>query len=89
MLGRVAAVAVIRVDMGDLADLWPCLGGTDRGGDSISGLNISNAEDVLGIGVGDVEHEIGASVREDRQQAKLLGDRCKRRAVTARNDTGE
>ena len=89
VLGGVAPVAVVGMQMGDLARLRPGLRGADRRRDAVRRLDVGEAEGVFRLRNGLVEQEVGAAVDEDRQQAHFLGHRTERRRVAARNDAGE
>ncbi len=89
MLGRIAAVAVVRMDVRDLANVRPGLRHAHRGRDPVGRLDVGDTEYVLRIGIRLVEQEVGASVGEDRQHAKLFGHGAERRRVAARYDAGE
>ena len=89
MLGRVAPIAVVGMDMGDLADLRPRLRGADGGGDAVRGLDVGEAEGVFGLRHRLVEQEVGAAIDEDGQQLQLFGNRAERRGIAARDDAGE
>ena len=89
VLGGVAAVAVVRMQMRDLADMRPGLRRADRRRDAVRRLDVGEAEGVFRIGNGLVEQEVGAAVHEHGQQREFLGHRAERRGVAARDDAGE
>ncbi len=89
MIECIAAVAVVRMDVGELAHLRPGRRGADRTGDAVGRLDRRNPEDVFRLGDDLVEQEVRAPVSENGQQLKLLRHRTERRRVAARNDAGE
>ncbi len=76
VLGSIAPITVVRMDMGDLADVWPGLCHADGSRDPVRRLNVGDAEHVFRIGIRLVEQEVGAPVRQNGQHRELLSHRA-------------
>src|SRR6266581_265856 len=77
------------MDVGDPPHVRPRLGDGERAGATVSRLDVGDAENVVRIGNGSIEQEIGAAVHEDREDLELFGDWPQSRRIAARGDAAE
>ena len=85
----VAPVGVVRMDVGDPANLGPGHGGRHGRRHAVGRLHVGDAEDVVRVEHRLVEEEVGAPIDEDGEQLERLRLGPEGRRVAARDDPGE
>ena len=83
MIKGIATIAIVGMDVGDLAHLRPSLGDRHRARHAICRLHVGDAEDVVRLWYRLVEEKIGAPVYKNGRQFQLFSDRTKGWRVAA------